>query len=225
MCMCLCISQAWAQNRTITGKVTGDNKQPLFGASVSVKGTTIGTITDEHGSFTLTVLPTAKTLLFTAIGFENKEISIGDRTAVDVQMTSSNSVLSEVVVVGYQTIRKKDLTAAISSISSKELSDKPLPTFTQLLQGQATGVQVTTQSGRPGVNAYIRVRGIGSINAAPDPLIIVDGLPVSTTAFALVNPDDIDDVTVLKDASATAIYGSRGGNGVVVVSTDRKSVV
>ncbi|CAM3765338.1 SusC/RagA family TonB-linked outer membrane protein [Mucilaginibacter galii] len=215
------VSNTFAQGRKITGKVTGaDDGQPLPGVSVVVKGSTSGTQTDPNGNFTLNVPTGATTLVINYVGFVTQEVSISGTDNVTVSLRSDVRSLNEVVVsAGYQSLQRKDLPGAVSIVGSKEVEQKPIASFTQLLQGTAPGLQVTGSSGRPGANAYIRIRGTGSITASSEPLIIVDGVQVSTTAYNGLNPNDIENVVVLKDADATAIYGSRAGNGVLVVNT------
>ena len=212
---------AFAQSRTITGVVTDEAGIPLSDVSVLVKGTKIGTITSLNGNYSLSVPPTARTLVFSSVNMEPKEATIADRSAVNITLVTSANALSEVVVVGYQTVRKKDIAGSVSNVTGNELAQKPIQNFTNLLQGKATGVQVTGQSGRPGSSGYIRIRGTGSINASSEPLILLDGVPIATTAYALLNPDDIEDIVILKDAASQAIYGSRAANGVIVITSKK----
>ncbi|MHA4843395.1 carboxypeptidase-like regulatory domain-containing protein, partial [Flavitalea antarctica] len=164
-----------AQTRQITGKVTDESGKPVPNASVLVKGTQTGTVTDSDGNYSLAVQPNAKTLVISSVGQTETEINIGNQTRIDVSMKPAGD-LSEVVVVGYQTLKKSEVTGAVSKVSGEEIAQKPIGSFTQLIQGKAPGVQVTGQSGRPGQNGYIRVRGTGSINASNEPLIILDGI-------------------------------------------------
>jgi len=221
LCLILATGQLWAQNVTLSGKVLDEKGVPVPDVTVLVKGSKVGTKTDNTGSFTLQVPNSTKSLVFSAVGFGVITQDIGKNTSFSITLRSMESVLDEVVVTGYQTIRKKDLTSSATSVAGKEISDKPIGSFLQLLQGKSAGLQVTGASGRPGANAFIRIRGTGSINASSEPLIIADGIPITTAAYSLINPDDIEDVSVLKDAAATAIYGSRGSNGVIVVSTKK----
>ncbi|MDB5115241.1 MAG: hypothetical protein JWQ79_733, partial [Mucilaginibacter sp.] len=215
----LCITQVFAQNRTVTGTVTAkDDGLPIPGVTVKIKGTSIGSPTDANGKYQINV-PAGSTLVFSFISYLSQEIPVGDKSVIDVSLNSNNKELSEVVVVGYQTIRKGDVIGALSTIDGKDLEAKPIASFTQLLQGLAPGLQATAANGRPGSNAVIRIRGQGSIFAGSDPLIVVDGIQITTAAYNGINPDDIESVNVLKDASATAIYGSRGSNGVIIVTT------
>lgn len=209
------------ETRVISGKVTDANGTPLPNVSVVVKNSTVGTQTNAEGNFSLTVPATARALTFTSVGFTAQDVNIGTENTISVQLATAESqnALQEVVVTGYQTLRRSEVTGSVSKISGQQLAQKPIGSFTQLLQGNATGVQVTGVSGRPGANANIRIRGTGSINAGSDPLIIVDGIAVTAAAYNLINPNDIEDITVLKDASASSIYGSRAANGVLVVTT------
>ncbi|OCX52514.1 hypothetical protein BEL04_13730 [Mucilaginibacter sp. PPCGB 2223] len=214
------ITSALAQSKTITGKVTGaDDGLTLPGVSVKVQGTSMGTQTNAEGKFTVNVPATAKALIFSYLGYASQTVAIGSRTVIDVKLNPDTKALAEVVVVGYQTIKRSDVVGALSTVDGKDLEAKPLASFTQLLQGAATGLQVTAANGRPGSNAVIRLRGQGSITAGSDPLIVVDGIQITTAAYNGLNPDDIENVSVLKDAQATAIYGSRGSNGVIIVTT------
>ncbi|PTS99950.1 hypothetical protein DBR11_11275 [Pedobacter sp. HMWF019] len=211
---------AMAQQRTITGTVTGkEDGLPLPGVSVKIKGTRSGTTTGSDGKYSISVPEATTTLEFTYLGYISQSAAIGGGNSINIALVSESKGLSEVVVVGYQSVKKSDLTSAVSIISGKEVADKPIASFTQLLQGKAAGVQVTAQSGKPGANAFIRMRGTGSLKASSEPLIILDGIAISTTSYNMLNPNDIETINFLKDASATAIYGSRGSNGVVVIST------
>lgn len=219
LCTFLAFSQLSAQNRTIKGKVVDEKGTPIVSASLLVKGTTSGTVTNETGSFSLQVAAGAKTLVVSSLNFAPTEISITKNDTYTIVLKPALESAEEVVVVGYRTLRKKDVVGSISSIDGAEIAQKPIVNFTQLLQGKAAGVNVIGEGGRPGAGAYIRIRGVGSINASADPLIIVDGVQVSSTAFAMINPNDIGDVSILKDAASSAIYGSRAANGVIVVTT------
>lgn len=222
MCTCLCIVQSWAQNRTITGKVTDGSGAPVHGASVTIKGTNTGTNTKDDGSFSLSIGDAAKTIIITSLNFQTQEISLAGKKMFNVQLQASDATsLDDIVIVGYQAIKKKDATGSVKIVDGQELTEKPIASITQLLQGKAAGVQVMGQSGKPGANAYIRIRGTGSINASSEPLIIMDGVSISSTAFNMINPDDVDDITILKDASATSIYGSRGSNGVILITSKK----
>jgi len=207
----------FAQN-TVTG-VTKDvsDDSPLIGVSVVEKGSSNGTITDVNGAYSLRVTSTASVLVFSYTGFESQEIQVGSRSQIDVVLDLSQTLLSEVVVVGYGTRKKSDLTGSISQVSSKDFKDQPITRLEDALQGRAAGVNVSRTSGSPGGAVKIRIRGVNSITGNNDPLIVIDGIIGGD--LTSLNPNDIESMEVLKDASATAIYGSRGSNGVVLVST------
>lgn len=207
--------------KTITGKVTDDKGNPLANVSVTIKGTNAGTVTKADGTYSLSASANAKTLVFSAVDMVPEEVTIGSQTVINPALKAGDNTLSEVVVVGYQSVRRSEVTGSIANVTGKELAQKPIGNFTQLLQGKATGVQVTGQSGRPGSPGYIRVRGTGSINASNEPFILLDGVPINTASYALLNPNDIEDIVVLKDASSQAIYGSRAANGVIVITSKK----
>ncbi len=215
--------------RTISGVVTDEKQQPIFGATVGVKGTSQGTITDEKGAFTLENVANNAVTVFTYIGYQNQEIALTPQTtALNVQMSVSASKLNEVVVIGYGTARKKDLTGSVTAISSKDFNQGPLVTPEQLIAGKVAGVEITSNSGAPGAGSRIRIRGGASLNASNDPLIVIDGVPLdnnvisgSANALSTINPNDIETFNILKDASATAIYGNRGSNGVIIITTKK----
>jgi TonB-linked SusC/RagA family outer membrane protein len=219
----LCVTNVFAQNRTVTGTVRGkDDGLPLPGVSVKVKGTTTGTQTNVNGQYSISA-PAGSTLVFSFIGFLSQEIVVGSSTDVDITLQPSSKELNEVVVNGYQTKTRANNTASIATVDPKEIQDKPIPGIDNLLQGQAAGVQVTTQNGRPGANAFIRIRGTGSVNAGQEPLLVVDGVQVpDNTApefYNTLNANDIKTINVLKDAAAASLYGARGSNGVIVITT------
>ncbi len=225
----------------VTGVVTSsDNKEGVPGASVVIKGTTKGVITDVTGAYTIFLNSPEDVLVYSFVGLENTEVAVNGKTQIDVVLKNEAKVLKEVVVVGYGTMDRSTLTSSVSSIGSSALENDPLPSVTQAIQGKAGGVQVTQKSGSPGGGISIRVRGTTSINASSDPLYVVDGVPVnSTTNFtggsdfnfgggtqginilSSINPSDIESVEVLKDAAATSIYGARAANGVVLITTKR----
>lgn len=205
------------QERTITGTVTSaEDNSGLPGVSVIVKGTSVGTVTDIEGAYTLGV-PNNSTLVFSYVGFVSEEVVVGNQSVVDIVLTPDLTQLEEIVVVGYGTVKKSDLTGSVSSVKSEELTAYPALGTVQALQGRAAGVQITSNNGEPGASFKVRVRGGTSINASSDPIYVVDGF----VGAALPPPEDIESIEVLKDASATAIYGSRGANGVIMVTTKR----
>ncbi len=207
-----------AQNKkTITGTILDEKGESIIGASVAIKGTANGTITDIDGKFFLDVNEN-DILAVSYIGFLSQEISVAGKTDFQITMKENAEMLDEVVVIGYGVMRKRDLTGAVSSIDSKSMQDKPVANIGEALQGKASGVQIIN-SGAPGSNVSIRIRGISTINNS-EPLLVIDGVPTDLSLNAL-NMDDVQTVDVLKDASATAIYGSRGANGVVLITTKK----
>jgi TonB-linked SusC/RagA family outer membrane protein len=209
-----------AQNRQVTGKVSDVSGSGLPGVSVTVKGTTQGSITDATGNYSVSVSGSNTTLVFSYIGYVNQEIVVGSQSQVNVKLAEDVANLSEVVVVGYGTQKKSQMTGAISSVSQKEIAELPITNARQALQGRAAGVDVTQAGSKPGAGPQIRIRGRRSFNASNDPLYVVDGIPLAG-GIDDINPNDITSMEVLKDASATAIYGSRGSNGVVIITTKR----
>lgn len=218
---------AFAQSRQISGKISDTNGEALIGASIAVKGTTTGTVTDADGEFTLSASNEA-VLIISYTGYNTKEEVVGTRTRIEITLEENVEQLAETVVVGYGTQRKSQLTGAISSITSKQITELPITNARQALQGRAAGVDVVQNGSKPGAGPTVRIRGRRSINASNDPLYVVDGIPLAGNIDD-INPQDIQSMEVLKDASATAIYGSRGANGVVLITTKRgktgKSVV
>ncbi|WP_460475224.1 SusC/RagA family TonB-linked outer membrane protein [Emticicia fontis] len=222
------LSIIYAQERTIKGKVTdaGDNSG-MPGVTVGVKGTTKGVITDGEGMYTVSVVNGA-TLVFSYIGYETKEVAVGNQSEINVAITASATTLNETIVIGYGTLKKSDLTGAVGSVREAQLKERPSTSLNQALSGRMAGVQVNTNSGRPGGRANIRIRGFSSINSSNNPLYVVDGVMLPqgnqaqfSSAIDYISPDDIVSVEVLKDASSTAIYGARGANGVILITTKK----
>lgn len=203
------------QDIKITGKVTGDNNLPLSGVSVTLKGTSRGTTTDNEGNYTLTV-PEDGTLLVSYIGYEPQEVAVKSQSVVNITLAPANKQMEQVVVVGYGTQRKKDVTGSISTIRGEEISRQPVLSADQALQSKAAGVEVSANGGRPGASPVVRIRGIGTVGNS-NPLYVVDGMFVDDIKF--LNPGDIASIEVLKDASSLAIYGVRGANGVIIITT------
>lgn len=226
----LFVLPSWSQDRVVTGKVTDSRDgTPVVGASVVPKGSYTGTTTGATGTYSITVTGNTSVLVISFVGFATQEISIDGKTTADAILSySSASALNEVVVIGYGTARKKDLTGAISTISSKDFVKGPITTPEQLIAGKVAGVQINSNSGQPGAGSRIRIRGGTSLNASNDPLIVIDGVPVDNNGIAgapnplsLINPNDIESFNILKDASAAAIYGSRAANGVILITTKK----
>lgn len=211
-------AQLLAQTRTISGKVTDAQAAPIPNASVLVKGTSVGTTTDESGSYSLSVPNSAKTLVISAVGMATQEISIGTRTDISVTLLAGTSSLQEVVVVGYGKTTKEAFTGSAVQVQGTRLNSKAVNNVSQALAGEVAGVRVINGNGQPGSAATIRIRGFGSVNGNRDPLYVLDGVPFTGNVSAL-NMADIETVTVLKDATATAIYGARGANGVIILTT------
>lgn len=201
----------------VSGRVADTSGEPLIGATVSVKGTTEGTITDVDGNYTIAVA--AGTLVFSYTGYEQQEIAIDGKTRIDVVLQTASYILNDVVVIGYGTQRKEDLTTSVVVIDEKAIKNRPMVSAAEALQGKAAGVQVVQPSGKPGADIAVRVRGATSVLAGNEPLYVVDGVP--TTDIRGLNPADIASMTVLKDASSAAIYGARAANGVVIITTRR----
>lgn len=210
---------ARAQNRTITGRITDSSGAPLSNVSVQVKGTNTGTFTDANGNYNISVPSRNSKLVFTYTGMQPREVAVGNQATISTQLQSASAALGEVVVIGYGTARKSDLTGSVATVKGEQLMDKPAPNVSQALEGKVAGVDVSINSNAPGQGAKVRVRGIGSINSNIDPLYVVDGvIGVDPNS---INPNDIASLEVLKDASSTAIFGSRGANGVIIISTRR----
>ena len=221
---CCLLPFATSAQQTVTGRVSAGDTA-LSGATILVKGTRVAVKTDATGNFTISAAPNA-ILVITSIGYERQEIKLGNRTTLTVSLASASQQLGEVVVVGYGTQKKSDVTGAVTSVSAKTIQERPVTNVLQAIQGKAAGVNVSTNM-KPGELPVVRIRGNRSINASNDPLYVVDGIPIvsalGVTSFSLndINPNDIASVEILKDASATAIYGSRGANGVILISTKK----
>ena len=221
--ICLLIAAlGFSQTRQVTGKVVASEKDSvLASATVKVKGTKTTTITNPDGSFTINAAPNA-TLIVSSIGYATQEIALNNRSSVIIGLVSDAQSLQQVVVVGYGTVKRKDLTGSISSVNAAQIEAVPVTTLEQALQGRAAGVQVTNNDGAPGGNINVLIRGTGSLgNGGNTPLYVVDGYPLEAGGINNINPSDIASIDVLKDASATAIYGMRAANGVVMVTTKK----
>ncbi len=206
-----------AQNRTLTGSVFGEDKASIPGVTVAVLGTTIGTVTDMDGNFSLAVPADTKKLVFSYIGLQTKEVEIGSSNNFEVVMKQDYIGLNEVVAIGYGVQKKSDLTGSVVSVKSDEMVKMPIARVDQALQGKVTGVVISNDKGQPGSSPVIRIRGDNSISGNNDPLVVVDG--ILDVDMSVLNPAEIESVEILKDASAKAIYGSRGANGVIIVTT------
>ena len=209
----------FAQDRTVKGTVLDPMGEAIIGANVMVKGTANGTITDIDGNFSLSVSDDAKFLEISFIGYETTSVVIPQSNIIKITLKESSVVLDEVVAIGYGVQKKGSVTGAIAKVNAEKLGDRPISDVSSALQGQMAGVEIRTTSGEPGKDIQIRVRGAASINADSDPLYVVDGIPVDN--LNSLNPSDIESIEVLKDASSSAIYGSRGANGVVLVTTKK----
>jgi TonB-linked SusC/RagA family outer membrane protein len=233
----LSVTHTFAQDKKVSGRVTDENGSPLPGASVSIKNTKTATITDGQGNFVLAIPATAQTLAISYLGMEEQQVAIGSRTTFNIRLKPTSNTLSDVIVVGYGTAKKSDLTGAISRIERDDLIKDAPTNVLQALQGKIAGVNVTQNDGAPGAGLSIRVRGSNSFLGGTEPLYVIDGVPFNNSssgttpqsigedekqtlnAMAFLNPSDIESIDILKDASATAIYGSRGANGVVLITT------
>ncbi|WP_460973213.1 SusC/RagA family TonB-linked outer membrane protein [Spirosoma migulaei] len=203
---------------TITGKITDETGKPLPGASILIKSSKTGTISNQDGAYSIAADENA-VLVVSSISYESQEIQISNRSVIDVAMQASNKTLNEVVVVGYGTQSKRAITGAVASVGFNEFKDRSFSNVTQSLAGKIAGVNITQSQGAPGVAPIIRIRGISSITAGTNPLFVVDGVPLENFNLNLINPQDIESVDVLKDASSAAIYGSRGASGVILITT------
>src|SRR5690606_14870402 len=222
------LGQSIAQNRQVSGRVTSAaDGSPVGGVSVSVVGTTTATQTDGSGSYSISVA-NGSVLSFSFVGFQTQRINVGNQSVVNVQLVSDTELLDEVVVTGYGTQRKSEVTGSIASISGEEFANVSAPSLDKNLQGLAAGVQAATTSGILGQPAKVRIRGVSSISSSSDPLYVVDGVPFISgdqsgvffnNPLSSINPNDIESVEILKDGAATAIYGSRAAGGVILITT------
>lgn len=220
-CLLFCFYMATGQTKTVTGHVTDSAQNGLPNVTVKVKNQAGGTTTDASGNFSINVPAANAVLVFNYVGMKAQEVTVGDQSNITVTLLpdNENSTLNDVVVIGYGTVRKSDLTGAVATVKGEQLMDRPVPNVTQALQGKVAGVDVSVNSNAPGAGAKVRVRGIGSINSNIDPLYVVDGvIGVDPNS---INPNDVASLEVLKDASSTAIFGARGANGVIIITTKR----
>lgn len=236
---------AFSQTKTLTGKITDDKGTPIQGATVTVKGTKAGVSTGADGSFRISASPSATTLVISSVGFAAKEVPIGDQTSIDISLVPTQTNLNEIVVIGYGNVRKKDATGALASVKAKDFNQGVITSPDQLLTGKVAGLEITNNSGQPGAATTIKIRGNNSIRTANNPLYVVDGVALDgrtarpaldlganglgfgptpeSNPLLYINPNDIAQIDVLKDASSTAIYGSRGANGIIVITTKKGS--
>ena len=232
-CLFVGIGLVTAQITKVTGTVISEEDGlPVVGASILVKGTTVGTVTDMDGKFTLSNVPSsAKTLVVSFIGMATQEVAI--KQTVNITLKSDAEVLEEVVVTGYGNFKKSSFTGSASNVSTEKLQDIPTVSVQDRLAGSVSGVQITSTSGQPGAVASVRIRGMGSFNASNSPLYVIDGVPVQSGSVAATSSDsgfdimstlnnsDIENITVIKDAAAASLYGSRAANGVILISTKK----
>ena len=233
-CLFVGIGLVTAQITKVTGTVISEEDGlPVVGASILVKGTTVGTVTDMDGKFTLSNVPSsAKTLVVSFIGMATQEVAI--KQTVNITLKSDAEVLEEVVVTGYGNFKKSSFTGSASNVSTEKLQDIPTVSVQDRLAGSVSGVQITSTSGQPGAVASVRIRGMGSINASNEPLYVIDGVPMlngnvsefsyadsGNSLMATLNSNDIESMTVIKDAAAASLYGSRAANGVIVITTKK----
>lgn len=241
----LCAHTVMAQRMQVKGKVVQEDGTPIAGLNVLDKNTRAGVISNSNGEYAITVSGPGDVLVFSYVGHATQEVPVNNRSVIDVKMIAANSRLNEVVVVGYGTQRQKDVTGAVTTVSSRDFNQGPILSPQQAIQGKLAGVNISQNSGKPGASNTVRVRGGTSLTGSNDPLYVIDGVPISNTPgvrqsnirgnntdffdqeptnpLMTLNPNDIESVTVLKDASATAIYGSRGANGVIVITTKKGS--
>ncbi|WP_435314228.1 SusC/RagA family TonB-linked outer membrane protein [Cellulophaga fucicola] len=211
----------------VEGTISDSNGQLLLGANILEKGTSNGTQSDFDGKFSLTLINENATLVVSYIGYDTKEVLVNNQTNLSISLVENAASLEEIIVVGYGTQKKKDLTGAIASISSEDLQNAAQTSVDQMLQGKVAGVRISQTGGQPGAGVSVRIRGNSSLNATNEPLYVIDGLPVShrsggtSNPLSAINPNDVESVQVLKDASSTAIYGARGANGVILITTKR----
>ncbi len=224
------ILPAFSQNRVITGTITDSaSNRPLSGVTVMVPGTNMATATSANGTFSLNVPEGTSALSISSVGYGSKDVTIGS-TPLNIALAGTAGTLNEVVVIGYGTARKKDLTGSVATVTSKDFVKGQVTTPEQLIAGKVAGVQITSNSGAPGSGSRIRIRGGTSLGASNDPLIVIDGIPLANEGIAgaanplsLINPNDIESFSILKDASAAAIYGARAANGVILITTKKGS--
>jgi TonB-dependent starch-binding outer membrane protein SusC len=232
VCLLLMYFSALAQERTITGRITSaEDGGSLPGVNILIKGTTIGTVSDVDGRYSISVPASGTTLVFTFIGLKAQEIQIDSRSTIDVQMQQDFTQLSEVIVTGYQTIKKSELSGSVGTVSGNSIQNLPIPSVDRAIQGRIPGVQINASNGIPGGNTQVRIRGVGSVSGSNEPLYIIDGVQmtpgdrsrriISSNILNGINANDIESVDVLKDAAAASIYGAQAANGVIIITTKK----
>lgn len=222
MCFLLVMSQLWAQNRTIKGKVLDEKGAPVANASVVAKGSSSGVTTAADGSFTISVASTVKALVVSSLNFTSQEVVIGTKTILNVTLVPSTQSLDEVVVTGYGSAKKKaEVAGSVVTLDAKKLQNKPTANVLDALQGKVPGLQVYTSSGEPTATPSVRLNGVGSLTTSSTPLYVMDGIPMAPGTVLSLNPQDFESVSVLRDASATSIYGSRAANGVIIFTSKK----
>ena len=234
---CLFSASAWAQTKTISGRIMGSDGVTIPGVTVLERGTSNGTSTGADGSFNLSVQPNA-TLVISSVGYTAQTIAVGSQSTFNVTLATATTALNEAIVVGYGTQTKADMTGSVTQLSARDVENQPVTSFEQAIQGRAPGVVINQGSGKLGQGINIQVRGTSSVTASSRPLYVVDGVPITSqdqaqsdgqpnngneplNPLADLNPNDIESITILKDASASAIYGSRASNGVVLITTKK----
>jgi TonB-dependent SusC/RagA subfamily outer membrane receptor len=216
---CITVALTFGQQRTITGKVTSETEGPLIGVNVVVVGTTTGIMTDINGAYSLTVPGPAAVLSFSYIGYAPQNITVGSQTKIDVLLAPAVSALGEIVVTGYSSQRKKEITSSIANVTSDEFNKGNVNRAEQLIMGKVAGLSISRPGGNPNEGYNIRLRGLSTVGANTQPLVVVDG--VIGASLENVDPNDIESMSVLKDGSAAAIYGTRGSSGVIIVTTKK----
>ncbi|MBL7826435.1 MAG: TonB-dependent receptor plug domain-containing protein, partial [Saprospiraceae bacterium] len=214
--ICILASAVHAQTQLAGQVLLLPDNEPAIGATIAVKGAAAGTVTDVDGKFSITLPSGATSLLVSYAGYQTQDVEVGTQKTLEIRLSESVSQLNEVVVTGYGAQKRSSISGSVSTVTAEEIAERPILRVEQALQGRTAGVQIAQNSGSPGSALTVRIRGVGTINNA-DPLYIVDGIPVEGLDF--LNPNDIESVNVLKDAASAAIYGSRGANGVVLITT------
>ncbi|WP_409021419.1 SusC/RagA family TonB-linked outer membrane protein [Dyadobacter sp. LHD-138] len=207
-------------DRAVKGKITDEKGEDLPGVSVVLKGTSTGTVSNENGAYSINMPDAGGILIYSFLGYVSQEVAVGTRTTVDIKLEVDTKSLSEVVVVGYGSQLKREVTGSVQTVSSADIKDLPVTQVTQKLQGRLAGVQINQATGKPGQGMSVRIRGQVSVSAGSDPLYVIDGFPI-TGNIGAINPDEIDQISILKDAASTSLYGSRAANGVVLITTKK----